>query len=129
VHGDLHVGNILVSPGQARITGVIDFDLAHQADPLVDLAFSMWWWCRPAVQEHFWDAAAGTLIGYCRRRALPSDASSWLVTLLKARGLMLLVRLRDYHQACDEIHETLRFVVEHDEELASFARDALAGAN
>lgn len=129
VHGDLHVGNILVESNPDRITGVIDFNMAHRAEPVVDLAFNLWWWCRPAMQQRFWDAAAGTLTGYRARRALSQETSSWLVTLLKARGLMLLVRLRDHEPACAEIHETLRWVVDHDNEVASCASQALARAD
>ena len=39
VHGDFVPGNVLVDPGSARITGIVDWELAHPADlPLVDIA-------------------------------------------------------------------------------------------
>jgi O-antigen/teichoic acid export membrane protein len=39
VHGDFVPGNVLVDPGSARVTGIVDWELAHPADlPLVDIA-------------------------------------------------------------------------------------------
>lgn len=48
VHGDFRLGNLLVDHG--RLTGVLDWELAHLGDPLEDLAFgcmTVWRFSRP----------------------------------------------------------------------------------
>jgi aminoglycoside phosphotransferase (APT) family kinase protein len=42
VHGDFRLGNFLVTKeaGQARLTGVLDWEMVHLGDPLEDVA-----WC------------------------------------------------------------------------------------
>jgi aminoglycoside phosphotransferase (APT) family kinase protein len=42
VHGDYRLGNFLVTrrPGEARLTGVLDWEMVHLGDPLEDVA-----WC------------------------------------------------------------------------------------
>ena len=48
VHGDFRIGNILVEHG--RLTGVLDWELAHLGDPHEDLAFgcmTVWRFARP----------------------------------------------------------------------------------
>ena len=37
MHGDYHLGNLLVDVGQPRITAVLDWEMATVGDPLVDL--------------------------------------------------------------------------------------------
>jgi len=37
MHGDYHLGNLLVDGGQPRITAVLDWEMATVGDPLVDL--------------------------------------------------------------------------------------------
>jgi thiamine kinase-like enzyme len=41
-HNDLYPGNVVFRNGRA--VGIIDFDLAHPADPLWDLAMAAWHW-------------------------------------------------------------------------------------
>jgi aminoglycoside phosphotransferase (APT) family kinase protein len=48
VHGDFRLGNLLVD--DSRLTGVLDWELAHLGDPLEDLAFgcmTVWRFSRP----------------------------------------------------------------------------------
>ncbi len=46
VHGDFRLGNLLVSPDTARVTAVLDWELATRGDPLTDLAHCLIYWER-----------------------------------------------------------------------------------
>lgn len=117
VHGDLHVGRVLIDGDPARISGLIDFNLAHHAEPTVDLAYGLWWLARREVREHFWFAMEKLLRGYVARRRLPSDSPRLLATMLVARGPMLLVVLHEYEEVCRRIHDALSFVQENESRI------------
>ena len=57
-HNDLYRGNVVFRDGRA--VGLIDFDFAHPADPLWDLAVAAWHWVpltegwRSDVPTHRW---------------------------------------------------------------------------
>lgn len=59
-HNDLYRGNVVFRDGQA--VGLIDFDFAHPADPLWDLAVAAWHWVplsdgwRSDVPTNLWPA-------------------------------------------------------------------------
>jgi aminoglycoside phosphotransferase (APT) family kinase protein len=81
VHGDYRTGNFLVSP-EGEILAVLDWEMAHQGDPLEDLAWSInrtWHWARddkaggllPRERAiSLWERASGL-------RADPADLRWW----------------------------------------------------
>lgn len=61
IHGDYRMGNLLAEPG--KLTGVLDWELAHFGDPHEDLAFG----CMAVWRFHRYDRPAlglGSLDGY-----------------------------------------------------------------
>lgn len=42
VHGDFGPQNLLFDPDTAKVTGVLDWELAHRGDPVKDLAWAEW---------------------------------------------------------------------------------------
>jgi aminoglycoside phosphotransferase (APT) family kinase protein len=44
VHGDYRLDNVVVDPGDGRIVGVLDWEMATLGDPLTDLASTVVWW-------------------------------------------------------------------------------------
>ncbi|WP_067903194.1 phosphotransferase family protein [Nocardia vaccinii] len=44
VHGDYRLDNVVVDPGDARVVGVLDWEMATLGDPLTDLASMVVWW-------------------------------------------------------------------------------------
>ncbi|WP_063129750.1 phosphotransferase family protein [Nocardia fusca] len=44
IHGDYHLGNILVRPDEPRLAAVVDWELATLGDPLLDLAHLLVGW-------------------------------------------------------------------------------------
>ncbi len=79
VHGDYRLGNLLVEDG--RLTGVLDWEVAHRGDPHEDLAFgcmTVWRFARPdrpafglaSLEEWFtaYEAAGGVPVDPARFR-------------------------------------------------------------
>jgi aminoglycoside phosphotransferase (APT) family kinase protein len=44
VHGDYRLDNVVVDPGDGRVVGVLDWEMATLGDPLTDLASTVVWW-------------------------------------------------------------------------------------
>ncbi|MFF3572628.1 phosphotransferase family protein [Nocardia jiangxiensis] len=44
VHGDYRLDNVVVDPQNARVVGVLDWEMATLGDPLTDLASMVIWW-------------------------------------------------------------------------------------
>lgn len=44
VHGDYRLDNVVVHPGNGRVEGVLDWEMATLGDPLTDLASMVLWW-------------------------------------------------------------------------------------
>lgn len=44
VHGDLHIGNIIVDPADGHVNGVVDWELATLGDPLADIGSLLAYW-------------------------------------------------------------------------------------
>jgi aminoglycoside phosphotransferase (APT) family kinase protein len=44
VHGDYRLDNVVVDPGDGRVLGVLDWEMATLGDPLTDLASTVVWW-------------------------------------------------------------------------------------
>lgn len=44
VHGDYRLDNVVVDPGDGRVMGVLDWEMATLGDPLTDLASMVLWW-------------------------------------------------------------------------------------
>ncbi len=44
VHGDYRLDNVVVDPVDARVVGVLDWEMATLGDPLTDLASMVVWW-------------------------------------------------------------------------------------
>jgi aminoglycoside phosphotransferase (APT) family kinase protein len=76
VHGDYHLDNTLVDPGEPRLAAVIDWELATIGDPLSDLGlFLMFWGPRAAEPPGFRHVqAVSRRPGVVSRREL---ASRW----------------------------------------------------
>lgn len=49
VHGDLHLANVMLAPHGGEVTALVDWELATQADPLLDLGHLLATW--PAVDD------------------------------------------------------------------------------
>ncbi|AWT27075.1 hypothetical protein Csp1_23250 [Corynebacterium provencense] len=47
VHGDLHLGNIIVDPGTGTVNAVVDWELATLGDPLADIGSLLAYWPTP----------------------------------------------------------------------------------
>ena len=88
VHGDFRLGNLLV--GDGRLTGVLDWELAHLGDPHEDLAYAMlavWRFGRPdraalgLGSEDDWiaayEAAGGTPVDRTRLRYWLVHRTCW----------------------------------------------------
>jgi aminoglycoside phosphotransferase (APT) family kinase protein len=73
LHGDFHLDNCLITPGPpARVSAIIDWELATVGDPLVDLGLLLGFWgtdrARPLAMERV--QALSRLPGAPGRRAL-----------------------------------------------------------
>ena len=73
LHGDFHLDNCLITPGPpARVSAIIDWELATVGDPLVDLGLLLGFWgtdrARPIAMERV--QALSRLPGAPGRRAL-----------------------------------------------------------
>ena len=73
LHGDFHLDNCLIAPGPpARVSAIIDWELATVGDPLVDLGLLLGFWGtgrpRPLAMERV--QALSRLPGAPDRRAL-----------------------------------------------------------
>jgi aminoglycoside phosphotransferase (APT) family kinase protein len=44
VHGDYRLDNVVVHPGEGRVLGVLDWEMATLGGPLTDLASTVVWW-------------------------------------------------------------------------------------
>jgi aminoglycoside phosphotransferase (APT) family kinase protein len=44
VHGDYRLDNVVVDPGDGRVVGVLDWEMATLGDPLTDVASTVVWW-------------------------------------------------------------------------------------
>jgi aminoglycoside phosphotransferase (APT) family kinase protein len=44
IHGDFHLDNSLVSPGEPRLLAVIDWEISTIGDPLLDLGLALAFW-------------------------------------------------------------------------------------
>ena len=47
VHGDLHLGNIIVDEGSGRVNAVVDWELTTLGDPLADIGSLLAYWPSP----------------------------------------------------------------------------------
>lgn len=47
VHGDFHVRNVILDPVDARVRGIVDWELCTLGDPLADLGGLLAYWPRP----------------------------------------------------------------------------------
>lgn len=87
VHGDYRAGNFLFTPGDGRITALLDWEMAHVGDPLEDIAWAldaMW-----SMEKYFpideglaiWERASGLRVD--------RDALDWwrLFACVKACGI------------------------------------------
>jgi aminoglycoside phosphotransferase (APT) family kinase protein len=73
VHGDYRLGNAMFAPGPpARVTAILDWEMATIGDPLADLGYLLAWWAQPgeAPDEVFWLPTVTTRPGFCTRAEL-----------------------------------------------------------
>jgi aminoglycoside phosphotransferase (APT) family kinase protein len=99
IHGDYRMGNLLAEPG--KLTGVLDWELAHFGDPHEDLAFG----CMAVWRFHRYDRPAlglGSLEEYfdayeaeCARKVDRKRFRYWLIhrTVWWALGCLNMARI------------------------------------
>ncbi|BCJ46138.1 hypothetical protein GCM10010168_50870 [Actinoplanes ianthinogenes] len=87
VHGDYGPNNMLFDPVTFATTAVLDWEWAHDGDPIEDLA-----WCEWIVRMHHPDAAGeldALFAGYGRR---PAWAARHAAMLAKCHSMLALAR-------------------------------------
>jgi Ser/Thr protein kinase RdoA (MazF antagonist) len=95
VHGDATPANMLVAGLTPKVTGLIDFVLAHVGPPESDISFALWVAGRteqPAIMLDA-DRVRAFVAGYHRVRPLGDWAARAIPLYLVGRGLQMLARL------------------------------------
>lgn len=85
-HLDYDSNNILND--NKKITGVIDFDDLAPAPPILDIGFSLWWWCyfNPLHRRNIIDKYISS---YSRVRRMTKNEQSFLRLFMRIRNLVL----------------------------------------
>ena len=63
VHGDYHLRNVILSPTDGHVTGLLDWELSTLGDPLADVGSMLAYWPQPG-EETVGDFAPSTLPGF-----------------------------------------------------------------
>ena len=94
IHGDCTTDNMLIGGTPLRMVGLIDFGNAYVEGWLADLGAGLWRGGRADPEAIGLDArrVASFIAGYHRRSPLESRLVRAIPTLIKARGLQLIVR-------------------------------------
>jgi Ser/Thr protein kinase RdoA (MazF antagonist) len=94
VHGDCTLHNIVIDGDPPRPVGLIDFGSAYQDAWLLDLGAGLWRAGRVSQEAIGLDPGrvARFAAGYHARRPLAPDHARAIPTLIRARGLQLIVR-------------------------------------
>jgi aminoglycoside phosphotransferase (APT) family kinase protein len=53
IHNDFRFDNLVLSPEELRVTGVLDWEMATVGDPLMDLGGALAYWVEPGDDEFF----------------------------------------------------------------------------
>ena len=53
IHNDFRFDNLVLSPDELRVTGVLDWEMATVGDPLMDLGGALAYWVEPGDDEFF----------------------------------------------------------------------------
>jgi aminoglycoside phosphotransferase (APT) family kinase protein len=61
VHGDYRLDNLILSPSQATVVAVLDWELSTLGDPLADFTYHLMQWDMPPSES---GAGTGTLVGF-----------------------------------------------------------------
>jgi aminoglycoside phosphotransferase (APT) family kinase protein len=86
MHGDYHLGNVLVDHGRPVLSAIVDWELATIGDPLLDLGWLLASWPDPASESpglfevEPWDgfpAAAELITRYAERSTRDLTAIHW----------------------------------------------------
>ncbi|MCW3003532.1 MAG: aminoglycoside phosphotransferase, partial [Conexibacter sp.] len=73
VHGDFRIGNLMFAGSRpARVSAILDWEMATIGDPLADLGYLLAWWAQPGEppDEVFWLPTVTTQPGFCSRDEL-----------------------------------------------------------
>ena len=99
IHGDLWFENILIDPGNGRLTGVLDFDTASIGDPAWDIA----------TQLHFGpEFFRHVLNAYPDKSAELAERARWLFQLRCFEGLDIAMRQGDraeFEESIDKLRQ------------------------
>jgi Ser/Thr protein kinase RdoA (MazF antagonist) len=100
IHGDLTTLNVIVDGDPPHCSGLIDFAMAHRANPLADLGYGLWQAGRARFHDIGLDPArvARWVAGYHARRRLDEQAAAQLPFFLQARGCQLIARWAARHE-------------------------------
>ena len=61
VHGDYHLNNVLLSPGEPGVAAIVDWEMCTVGDPLLDLGWLLVTWPSPGASDATTGAAIATL--------------------------------------------------------------------
>jgi Ser/Thr protein kinase RdoA (MazF antagonist) len=128
IHGDFTAHNILAGGKPLRVTGVIDFALAHVEDWLADLGFGLYRTGRPNQEATFIDLhrLERFLCGYHSVRPLTPEAVEAVPLYLWARGIQRLVKQAVLGTLGAARLEQVDWTRSHEPELRDLVRDVVA---
>jgi Ser/Thr protein kinase RdoA (MazF antagonist) len=94
IHGDFTSHNVLAGGSPPRVTGVIDFALAHAETELADIGYGLWRSGRPHQNADHVDLqrAADFLRGYASTAMISADEARVIPVYLRGRGLQMIAK-------------------------------------
>lgn len=94
IHGDFTSHNVIADGTPPRVTGVIDFALAHAETPIADIGYGLWRSGRPRQQADHLDLARVRRFfrGYISTVPLTADEASVIPLYLRGRGLQMIAK-------------------------------------
>jgi len=94
IHGDFTSHNVLATGAPPRVTGVIDFALAHRERPLADLGYGLWRSGRPHQDADYLDLARVRAFfrGYASAAPVLPDQAQLIPLYMRGRGLQMIAK-------------------------------------